>query len=76
MQGGEQGTLIRGHEARPRGSVVLRLKAESLEPLMKEDGRGGKGLDVVQPATGARESREFVKRGDELLSEFQPKRDG
>jgi hypothetical protein len=42
---------------------------------MKEDGRGGKRRDVWQPSTGARESREFVKRADELPPEFKADRD-
>ena len=71
MQRGEQGALIRRDETRPGGSIVLRRKSESREALMEEDGRGRKRLDVCQPATGAREPREFVKRADELPPEFK-----
>jgi hypothetical protein len=71
MQGGEQGALIRRDKTRPGGSIVLRRKSESREALMEEDARGGKRLDVCQPATGAREPREFVKRADELPPEFK-----
>jgi hypothetical protein len=46
MERGEQGALVHGDEARPGGSLVLRLKSEACEALMKENGRGGKRLDV------------------------------
>ena len=75
MQGGEQGALIRRDKTRSGGSIVLWRNSESREALMKEDGRGGKRLDVWQPSTGARESREFVKRADELPPEFKADRD-
>jgi hypothetical protein len=42
---------------------------------MKEDGRGGKRLDVRQPATTAREPREFMERAEELPAEFKANRD-
>ena len=76
MERGEQSALIRGDEARPSGGLVLRLKSESREALVKENGRGGKRRDVCQPATGAGEPREFVERDDELPSECKANREG
>lgn len=76
MERGEQGTLVRGDEARPGGSLVLRLKSESCEALMKENGRGGKRLDVSEPGPGARAPRKFVERGEELPPECKTNRDG
>lgn len=75
VQRGEQDALIRRDKTRPGWSIVLRRKSESREALMEEDARGGKRLDVCQPATGAREPREFVKRADELPPEFKANRD-
>ena len=43
---------------------------------MKEDGRSGKGLDVGEPASRAREPREFVERAEKLPSECETDRDG
>lgn len=74
-QRGEQGTLVCGDNTRPGGSPVLSLKSELREALMKEDSRGGKGLDACQPATGAREPREFVERAEELPPESKGSRD-
>lgn len=75
VQGDEQGALIRRDKTRAGGSTVVRRKSESRQSLMKEDGRGGKRLDVRQPATGAREPREFMERAEELPSEFKANRD-
>ena len=76
VQRGEQGALIRCDKTRPGWRIVLRRKSESREALMEEDGRGGKRLDVCQPATGACEPREFVKRADELPPKLKANRDG
>ncbi len=60
----------------PGRSLVLCLKAELLEPLVKEGGRSEKGLDVAEPAIRAREPREFVERAEKVPSEFEANRDG
>ena len=68
-KGREQGALIRRNKTRPDGSIILHHKSESREAMMKEDGRGGKRLDVCQPAARAGEPREFMERSEELPPE-------
>ena len=73
----ERSCRMHGGEQRPPGrGLVLRLKSELLEPFMKEDGRSEKGLDVGEPATRARETREFVERAEKLPSKCEANRDG